>query len=611
MRSLTGGDALALTEISTAQQLLLAQPDPDLTSLALTSVQRDHLSERNANIPTNLPAVWAKLGRLTRAEALAHSIPDPDSRAEALGLLADVVAAGGDPDRAETLIAQIPTLDSRAEMLIKLVQVVARGHVPGGFRLPRPWVAEEVDHKRAVRLLSEAETLTIQITNPDRQAELLIQLAEEADTSGDPDWADRLASEAETFIAKITNPDARVKRLSQLANVVVTYGDLDWAEALVAQVTDPDSRVELLIELVKEATESGDPDRAARLTREAETFIPQTANSLAGVMVLGRLMAAVAAFGDLDWAEALMEQNTDPDSQTDLLIQLAKEAVASGDPDRAEALIAQMTDPDSQAELWSQAAERATANGDLDRAEVLNARSTHPDLLAAQLSQVTRDDDDYEALIARSPLNQRAAMLSHAAEMAAHDDPDRAARLAAESAALSAQSTDPYSRAKPLCRLAEAVATSGDLDRAVWLIGEAEVLIAQLTDEDSRAEALGRLAEAAAACGDLEQAEALIAQIADPGIRARALGRLAMATARTPLVQEHPHGGSPTVVRARHLLGKALATGSWTDVASRLAYLAPPAVSALADELQVRWNLNGPADPRHNVPRSSDLYGVP
>ncbi len=33
--SLTGGDALPFTEINTAQQLIRAQPDPDLTSVAL------------------------------------------------------------------------------------------------------------------------------------------------------------------------------------------------------------------------------------------------------------------------------------------------------------------------------------------------------------------------------------------------------------------------------------------------------------------------------------------------------------------------------------------------------------------------------------------------
>ncbi|MGH3752365.1 MAG: hypothetical protein ACRDRP_06665 [Pseudonocardiaceae bacterium] len=39
MRDLTGGDALAVAEISTARQLILAQPDPDLTSLALLAVE--------------------------------------------------------------------------------------------------------------------------------------------------------------------------------------------------------------------------------------------------------------------------------------------------------------------------------------------------------------------------------------------------------------------------------------------------------------------------------------------------------------------------------------------------------------------------------------------
>jgi len=96
MRDLTGGDALAFTEISTAQQLILAQPDPDLVSLALLAVQREHLTDRNSNIPVELPAVWARIGQPNRAEALANSIPDPQRRAHVIAQLVEVVAASGD-----------------------------------------------------------------------------------------------------------------------------------------------------------------------------------------------------------------------------------------------------------------------------------------------------------------------------------------------------------------------------------------------------------------------------------------------------------------------------------------------------------------------------------
>ncbi|MDQ3987708.1 MAG: hypothetical protein M3291_00635 [Actinomycetota bacterium] len=128
MRDLTGGDALALTEISTAQQLILAQPDPDLTSLAFLAVQREHLTDRNSNIPIKLPAVWAQIGETTRAEALAKSITNPYEKAQGLTRLAATATTAG-------------------------------------------------EHERAARLASEAEALTQQITNPDRRAGVLIRLA--------------------------------------------------------------------------------------------------------------------------------------------------------------------------------------------------------------------------------------------------------------------------------------------------------------------------------------------------------------------------------------------------------------------------------------------------
>jgi hypothetical protein len=100
-----------------------------------------------------------------------------------LGHLAEVVAADGDPDRAESLIAQI--------------------------------------------------------TNPDRRAELLIQLAETVTTIGDPDWEARLESETEALITQITNPDSRAKTLRQLTEAAAACNDLDRAEALIAQITNP------------------------------------------------------------------------------------------------------------------------------------------------------------------------------------------------------------------------------------------------------------------------------------------------------------------------------------------------------------------------------------
>ena len=77
MLAYTYGDAAALAEITTARQLILARPDPDLAALGRLAVYQDRLVNRNRAVPTELPALWARLGQSHRAEALARSIPDP------------------------------------------------------------------------------------------------------------------------------------------------------------------------------------------------------------------------------------------------------------------------------------------------------------------------------------------------------------------------------------------------------------------------------------------------------------------------------------------------------------------------------------------------------
>ena len=100
MLDITGGDAVALTEITDVQDLLLRRGDYDLPVLARLNVHRGFLAARNAHVPVNLPSVWAAIGYPDRAEALARSITDPDRRAEALAGLVAAAAKAGDLDQA-------------------------------------------------------------------------------------------------------------------------------------------------------------------------------------------------------------------------------------------------------------------------------------------------------------------------------------------------------------------------------------------------------------------------------------------------------------------------------------------------------------------------------
>jgi hypothetical protein len=231
MRYLTGGDALAVTEIGTAQQLILAQPDPDLTSLAHLAVQREHLTTRNSDVPFELPAVWAMLGQPTRAESLAKGLPDSARQATALTQLAQAAAAGGDHDRATRLTAaaevtaQVSDPTLRAEVLARLARVVAAGGDYG-----------------------KAEALVAQITAPSQRAKGLAWLAGRVAVGGDHERADRLIDEAKSLVAQTPEfpSGQRAKALGQLAEAVAVGGDHDRAEELTGQITDPDEWGEAL-----------------------------------------------------------------------------------------------------------------------------------------------------------------------------------------------------------------------------------------------------------------------------------------------------------------------------------------------------------------------------
>jgi len=140
----TGGDHLALTEIAPAQDLNLRKGDVDLEIALRLAFQRDQLTQRNVNIPANMPSVWSLLGETTRAEALAHAIINQDELAAALSAVAQVAEAAG-------------------------------------------------QHDRARRLLSEAEEQARAITNPYEQANALSALAQTAAETGEFDRAKDLA----------------------------------------------------------------------------------------------------------------------------------------------------------------------------------------------------------------------------------------------------------------------------------------------------------------------------------------------------------------------------------------------------------------------------------
>ncbi|MCC5582157.1 hypothetical protein IMZ11_41850, partial [Microtetraspora sp. AC03309] len=226
MLEVSGGDAAALAEILACQNIICEHDAPDLSVMLLLARAREHLADRNANIPIDLPAAWVTLGNPVRAEALARSISDLDARVRALTQLVVALADGSHLDHAhliashaETTARSITDPDAQAEALTQLVTALAR-----------------IDH------LDHAETIALSITDLDYQARALTQLVTALARIDHLDHA-------ETTALSITNPYYRALALTELATALARTGRLDHAETTAHFITNPYYRARALTQL--------------------------------------------------------------------------------------------------------------------------------------------------------------------------------------------------------------------------------------------------------------------------------------------------------------------------------------------------------------------------
>ena len=211
----TYGDAAAIAEITTTQQLLLAQPvpdlllsraAPDLLAIARLAVHRISIYDRNANLPPALSAAWAITGHPERAEALARTMTDPGNRAKALAGIAQAVAGAGDIERAKTL-------DGQAEAVVQAITNDGdQVEVLAGFAQR---AADAGDVERARTMARLAESMAHAIDHPATQAKALAQVAQAAGGVGDLDWVRTLAGQAETAAQGVTDSGNQASALAE------------------------------------------------------------------------------------------------------------------------------------------------------------------------------------------------------------------------------------------------------------------------------------------------------------------------------------------------------------------------------------------------------------
>jgi hypothetical protein len=212
MLDITGGDAAALNEVTTTLDLIAVQEDPNLTAALTLARHRDYLADRNANIPTHLPVVWATLGRHARAEALARSITDPDRQTKALTGVAEVLARAGQHQQAATLAILAETMASfitNADSQTKALVMVASA------------LAQAGQHGQATAVMARAESVACSISGRYQRAQALTGLASVLVQAGQHGQATAVMARAEAMARSISDRYQRAQALTGLASVLV------------------------------------------------------------------------------------------------------------------------------------------------------------------------------------------------------------------------------------------------------------------------------------------------------------------------------------------------------------------------------------------------------
>jgi Trypsin-like peptidase domain len=578
-------DAAAFAEILSARRALMSAERPDVTALGKLAVSEWRLQARNSDIPVCLPAVWGRLGQVSRAEQTARTITDLRKRAAAFAhlsaaltdteasragrlaedaeqtarritddlyeqsaALADIASAlaEANPDLAEQVargiaipMYQVPALaaaaqaittadSSRARRLAATAEKSARDidesyvAIPAMIAVARSFARIDPDH---------AERIAQAISDPGYRAKALAAISAAIASTG-PDRADRIAASAEATARAVTSSGLRAEALAHTAGALaITHPDSAQhlahdAEESSASISDPNGK-SLALARIAFALADREPDRAEQIAHS----IPAGWRSDTLEMV-----AVAFARSDLDRAERFAHSIVEPVPRAHALAAIA---VVATDPDRAAKLAddaehaaRSSIDPyllgDALAAVTAALAKRSPERAVRAACAITvpEARARSLAIAAASLASTNPDladllSADAERATHDAVINKTEVMADVAATLA-RTDADRAQRLAAEIE--QEISTYPNRKDDALAALAHALAATRP--------GHAQQIALRISNAYTRDQALAAVAVAVAAA-DPHLAEQIAHSITTDGSRARALAAVAASFSKT------------------------------------------------------------------------------
>jgi tetratricopeptide (TPR) repeat protein len=476
MLARSGADEAAIAEVSTAKSAVLAQDDPDLTAMLRLSLHGKELEARSALLPVELPAAWAIMGQLPRAEALARSLGAPALQGRALGQMVSELARAGQPGPASRLAASIGDIAQAAqdpEQKSRLLAEAARAFAACG------------DPGEAARCAAAAEAAACGITAEPGKAAALAGAAAAMAAAGQPGQAQRTARKAAAAAGEVDWMSHGTPTLAAVAAALAAAG-LEQAAIVLMRLVPPSWKAAVFAEMAV-AVAPGDPASAKRLASQAENAEPSP-------MALADASAALAAAGDLEHARETarksMRQAQALEGGIARLLTLAKVTAALGGAGlTTEALLTadSIDDPELRSRALASTAVHLARSGDLRRAADTAARAQDAagedpgdalmQLIAWLIPALTRAGrttlaaramDAGESLATRSAGSTAARELLEAITetrtvLGDHDGAERAARALPHPDAL----------APALAALADASAASGRSPAAIPLADQA------------------------------------------------------------------------------------------------------------------------------------------
>jgi hypothetical protein len=528
MLNVTGGDAAALAEIRIALDRIAAQAEPDLTDALALAIHRDRLTDRNAHIPFKLPAVWAALGQMPRAQALAASITDPWSQTRALAESAAVLARAGDKQQAAAMVARMeelagspPFSGDQAFMLADFAVVLA----------------EVGERQRALAIAAHAETAARSIRNPSDRASAVAEVTVALAAAGEHEQAAAMAREADALVRSITDDDWQDRSLAGVAEALARAGEHQRAEALIRSISEEHYVVQALAVVAQTLASAGEYRQSVAVADRAESAARSISDPGNQAFALAFVAGALAEAGDADRAEALARTITQSSDQARALAHVVAALAHFGKHLRAEALAQTITDLRYKAQALADIAGTLAENGHHHQAEALARTITTAHEQSKALTDVA-------AALAKAGKHELAATMAIQAESAARSIAD--------------------SQAEALAEVASALAQAGEYEPAVAMATRAESLAYSFTSTGERGWVLARIVVALADAKEYERAETLARSIDSSYHRRNAVADIAVK-----LVEAGKYQRAESI--AGSLIGSSYMDNAVIDVVAALA----------------------------------------